>query len=137
MISHVVDASMFGPLFFDDEKDDLFDDLADLIANNHCVVPQHWRLEVTNQILSGLRRKRMTNPMAEQAVAQIDEFPIETDPETGLRYARSFELAQKHGLTVYDAAYLELAMRRQLFLVTYDTALRDAARTEDIAILPL
>jgi predicted nucleic acid-binding protein len=136
MISHVVDASMFGPLFFEDEADELFEDLPELISGEHCIVPQHWHLEVTNQILSGLRRKRMTSKMAEQAVAQIDLFPITTDDKTAQRIAESYSLASKHGLTVYDAAYLELAIRRHMTIVTYDNALRKAALAENIALLP-
>lgn len=137
MTSHVVDASIFGPLFFDDEKDDLFEDLPRLIAGQSCIVPQHWRLEVTNQILAGLRRQRMTEVMAENAIAQIDLFPIAVDEETGGRYAQSYALAHKHRLTVYDAAYLELAIRRHLPLVTYDLELRNAALAETIAVFPV
>lgn len=137
MTSHVVDASVFGPLFFEDEEDALFDELPMLIVEERCVVPQHWRLEVTNQILSGLRCKRMTNAMAAKAIAQIADFPIVVDPETGARYAEIFALADQHGLTVYDAAYLELAIRLRSGLVTYDADLRSAAAAERVALLPL
>ena len=136
MISHVVDASVFGPLFFEDEKDELFGDLPELISGEHCIVPHHWHLEVTNQILSGLRRKRMTDKMAEQSVALIDLFPITIDDRTAHRISESITLALKHGLTVYDAAYLELAIRRNMPIVTYDKALRKAALAEHIAVLP-
>lgn len=137
MISHVVDASVFGPLFFNDENDELLPELPDLISDERCMVPQHWRLEVANLILSGLRRKRMTEKMAELAIAQIDQFPITTDDGTGQRARESFALACKHGLTIYDAAYLELAMRRCLPLVTFDTDLRAAALAEKLGLLPL
>ena len=137
MTSHVVDASTFGPLFFDAEKDELFEGLIDLLIGERCIAPQHWRLDVTNQILSGLRRKRMTDTMADKAIAQIDQFPIDIDPETGSRSQQTYGLARKHALTAYDAAYLELALRRRLVLVTYDMQLRDAASAEGIALLPL
>lgn len=136
MISHVVDASIFGPLFFEDEKDDLLADLPGLIGDEACVAPQHWRLEVTNQVLTGLRRKRMTQSMADRAITQIDLLPISVDGETGHRYAESYALACKHQLTIYDAAYLELATRLGLSLATYDAELRKAALAENIKLLP-
>lgn len=136
MTSHVVDSSMFGPLFFEDKKDELFGELPELISGEHCIVPQHWHLEVTNQILSGLRRKRMTDKMAEQSVAQIELFPITVDDLTAQRISESYSLASNHGLTVYDAAYLELAIRRRMPIVTYDKALRKAALAENVAVLP-
>lgn len=132
----VTDASVFGSLFFDDEQDTLVADLPGLIEQGACVVPQHWRLEVTNQILCGLRRKRLTEAMADVAIAQIDMLPISVDAETGQRYAASYALAVRHGLTVYDAAYLELAIRRGSPLASHDAQLRRAALNEKIELIP-
>lgn len=136
MTRHIVDASVFGPLFFNDELDRLLPELPDMIANEQCVVPQHWGLELANQIISGLRRKRMTGAMASRAMDQIDQFPVIIDDQTGERISTSFALASKHGLTIYDAAYLELAVRLQLPLATYDGALRKAAGIEKVGLLP-
>lgn len=137
MTDYVVDASAFGPLFFNDEQDRLLAELPDFIAEEKCTAPQHWRLELANQIIAGLRRKRMTASMAEIAIAQIDQFPVEIDEMTNDRIAISYTLAARHGLTIYDAAYLELAVRLKLVLITYDKDLRKAARAEQIRILPL
>ncbi len=136
MTLHVVDASAFGPLFFQDEKDDLFADLPSLISNEQCLVPQHWRLEVSNLILSGMKRKRVSEHMADRLVAEIDLLPIRIDDRTGLNAGESFKLARKHSLSVYDAAYLELALRLHFPLVTYDKVLRQAAVAEDLKVLP-
>jgi predicted nucleic acid-binding protein len=136
MITHVVDASVFGPFFFDDEKDEMFAELPQLIARELCIVPQHWRLEVTNQILVGLRRKRTTSALAIKALIQIDNFSIAADDETAPRMTESFALAHEYGLTIYDAAYLELAIRRNLSLVTNDIDLRKAAKVAKLVLLP-
>jgi predicted nucleic acid-binding protein len=49
--------------------------------------------------------------------------------------ARLLALARRHGLTVYDAAYLELALREGLDLATLDTELADAARAEGMPLV--
>jgi predicted nucleic acid-binding protein len=136
MTTHAVDASVFGPFFFEDEREEQFSDLPRLISEDICIVPQHWRLEVTNQILSGLRRNRTTEALAAKALLQIEQFSIATDDGTDRHMADTFDLARTHGLTIYDAAYLELAIRRNLTLVTYDIELRRAATTVNIDVLP-
>ena len=132
----VVDASIFGPLFFDDEKDSIFDGLGALLAEGECLAPQHWRLELVNQIINGHRRKRMTAEMADAAIALIAGLEVAIDEETWRHHAETFALATKHGLTAYDAAYLELALRRRATLASYDGDLRKAARLESLEIQP-
>lgn len=136
MSACIVDASIFGPLFFDDETDDLFGGLVQLLEAGNCHAPQHWQLELTNQILMGMRRKRLDSEMADIAIQEIGEFPVEIDNETGRRHADTYALAARHGLTIYDAAYLELALRRRCSLATYDCALRTAALAEGLKVLP-
>ena len=61
---------------------------------------------------------------------------IETDGETGRRAAgETAGLARQYGLTVYDAAYLELALRRGATLATTDAALAKAARKAGVAVI--
>lgn len=61
---------------------------------------------------------------------------IRTDPETETQaWGATVRLAGRHGLSVYDAAYLELAKRRGLPLATLDEPLREAARGEGVALL--
>jgi predicted nucleic acid-binding protein len=132
----VVDASIFGPCFFDDEADEIFDGLDDLLAQGGCIAPQHWRLELTNQILVGSRRGRIPAAQASIALGQVELLPVTIDAETGRRQAEIFDLAVKHNLTSYDAAYLELAIRLGSTVASYDADLRKAALREGIAVLP-
>lgn len=136
MSRFAVDASVFGPFFFSDETDQLVPNLSHMIADGDCLVPQHWWLESTIQLLSGLRRGRTESAVAADLLKQIECLPIETDSHTGEQFQATFALAEKHGLTVYDAAYLELALREKCTLVSYDHDLRSAALAEFVAILP-
>lgn len=136
MNGHVVDASVFGPLFFHDEADQLFEELPGLIESGTFIAPQHWILELTNQIITGLRRKRTTAELAKTTIHLIESFPVTIDTQSGARIAQTYALAMHHGLTIYDAAYLELAMRRKFSLISYDRALRAAARDAGVKVLP-
>ena len=64
-------------------------------------------------------------------------LPIAIDGSTADQLSLIFQLAQQHSLTIYDAAYLELAIRESLPLITYDKALRRAASSEAVALLPI
>lgn len=136
MTGYVVDASVFGPLFFDDETEVLVPNLADILAEGECIVPQHWWLEATNQLLMGLRRGRTRSEVAADLLADVELLPITTDSHTGEQFRVTFALAELHGLTIYDAAYLELAMRCGAMLLSYDGKLRMAAAAEGLKVLP-
>lgn len=91
-------------------------------------MPGTWRLEVGNGLLMMCRRNRMRRADMAEALAHLAVLPIEQDPETWSRaWDAVVEFADAHRLTVYDAAYLELASRRGLPLATLDRELRDAA----------
>lgn len=132
----VVDASIFGPLFFVDETDDLLGGLPALLTEQQCLAPAHWRLELTNLILMGGRRKRLLPEEALIAIGQIACLEVEIDEDTWRRHGDVYRLAYAHGLSAYDAGYLELAMRKSAVLATYDKALRCAAQAEQIELLP-
>ncbi len=134
MTGWVVDASVFGSEFFADGSEIPFPGLEERVSGGSCIVPQHWRLEVANQILMGLRRKRTSEALAAEAIAMIETFPLAIDTETALRSTAIYKLAEKHGLTSYDAAYLELAIRSGLPLASFDKALCTAARAEAVTL---
>jgi len=116
-----------------DEGDPRADAALDRLRNDVAVVPGLWPLEVGNVLLIGIRRRRITESEAEQAVRDLRALPIEIDREThehALDTTR--RLASEHRLTLYDAAYLELALRRQLQLSTLDEALGAACRAAGV-----
>lgn len=105
------------------------------IAEEAAVVPAHWRLEVGNGLLMGERRGRLLPGQVDAVWRHMVAMPIEIDQETNARaWSSAAGLARKHGLTLYDAAYLELAARRGLPLATFDAALARAAGVETVAL---
>ena len=99
-------------------------------------VPSHWALEVTNGLLMAERRKRISQADAAEAAEVLGQLPIEIDGETGRRAAGpTAGLARQYGLTVYDAACLELALRRGAALATSDAALKKAARKAGVEVI--
>ena len=99
-------------------------------------VPSHWTLEVANGLLMAGRRRRIGRADAAEALDVLGQLPIETDDETGRRAGgETTALARQYGLTVYDAAYLELALRRGAALATADAALAKAAKKAAVEIV--
>lgn len=99
-------------------------------------VPSLWCLEVANTLEMGLRRGRIDTTFRDSTLADLELLPIQTDPETEKHAWRAtLRLAEQYRLTVYDAAYLELALRRALPLATLDQELRLAAKAESITLL--
>ncbi len=99
-------------------------------------VPELWWLEVANALQMGVRRHRFSAEKRAIYLRTLGGFTITTDHETGSRaWNETLALSDRHNLTVYDAAYLELALRRQLPLATLDGELRTAAATGGVALL--
>jgi predicted nucleic acid-binding protein len=92
------------------------------------VVPAHWPLEIANGILMARRRGRVTDFQVREFIEDLAALPIEVQPASApAAWPEILRLAQKHRLTAYDAAYLELAQRTGLPLATLDGDLRKAA----------
>ena len=99
-------------------------------------VPQHWTLEVNNGLLMAARRGRLPESAALRAQQLLLELPIIVDMDTGNRcWATSYELARRFELTVYDAAYLELALRLEAELATADRSLSRAAKVAGVSVI--
>ena len=109
-----------------DATDELLERVA---AGTPLVVPALWHFETANSLLVLLRRKRILAAERDRALAALARLPLAVD-EDGPRLAlgRISELAGEHGLSVYDATYLELAVRRRLPLASRDEALCKAAQ---------
>jgi predicted nucleic acid-binding protein len=137
MAIFVVDASAALAWCFEDEANSWTDALLErLRQGDRIVVPAHWPTEILNGLLVASRRKRIKPGQSALFWDEFARLPIETEaPLTAIHARTVLDLAEKHGLTVYDAAYLELAYRRQSPLGTLDTDLRKAAQIEDVALL--
>jgi predicted nucleic acid-binding protein len=124
----VLDCSVTLAWFFEDEADAYAEAVEDSLASTTAVVPALWPLQVGNAALVGERRKRATEAKVTHFLTLLESLPIRADDETAARaWQETLQLARAHKLSVYDAAYLELAMRRGLPLATLDECLKAAA----------
>jgi predicted nucleic acid-binding protein len=98
-------------------------------------VPALWPLEVANALTVLRRRRKLTEGERQTALGWLRGLPLRVDHEMALlAFTRLSELAAAHQLSVYDAAYLELALRRRLLLGTKDGPLRTAARRAGVSL---
>ena len=105
------------------------------VGLNGAVVPAIWHLEVANSLQSAIRRGRITTTDRQGTLADLARLPIEIDVETATAaWEGTLALADRFGLTTYDAAYLDLAIRRHLPLATLDRQLVDAARRAAVEV---
>ena len=99
-------------------------------------MPTLWPFEIANSLLVLLRRKKILAPERDRALEALARLPFTVDDEgPRLALGRISELAAHHGLSVYDGAYLELAVRRKLPLASRDQALCNAAKDCRIKLL--
>jgi predicted nucleic acid-binding protein len=105
------------------------------IALYGAVVPSIWWLEIGHVLLVACRRRRMNPADLGPALQSLAALPIDEDGETSAHaWAETLALADTYRLSLYDAAYLEVAWRRVLPLATLDRALRRAAEAESVAL---
>ena len=126
-VGWVIDASVTMPWFFPDEATTFTEELLDSLGNQELWVPTLWVLECTNVLQSAQRRRRIDATRRAEVAGQLSELPVRLDPQMP-DFVGLDRLASTHGLSAYDAAYLELALRRSLVLVSLDDRLIAAAR---------
>lgn len=132
----VLDNSIVMAWSFEDEVDEYADAVLERLAETKALVPVLWPLEVANALLMGERRKHSTEADTIKWTGILASLPIAIDSETNSRaWSDTLSLARGHNLTAYDAAYLELAIRRGLPLATIDGKLRTAAQAVGVALL--
>lgn len=132
----VLDCSATLPWIFADEATpDTENLLNDMTAGTAAWVPSLWHLELANSLLSAQRKRRIDPAGIEAFFSQLAAYVINVDEETMSRaWNKSIELASQHQLSVYDATYLELALRKNLPLATLDKALVAAAQSTGVPL---
>jgi len=134
----VLDCSIAAAWLFEDEATAQTDDLLQQLRDGRAFVPNLWHLELGNVLVQAERRKRITSTQISTRLELISRLPIVTDTETDSRAFREIlTLARTETLTTYDAAYLELAIRRGIPLATQDKALISAANHINVQTLPI
>jgi predicted nucleic acid-binding protein len=135
-VSFVLDNSVALAWCFEDEQTSAVLDLLDRVTETGASAPLLWPLEALNGLIVAERRRRLNAAKRAQLAAFLHELPIALDLETADRaWEVSARLAERFKLSVYDAAYLELAQRRQLPLASLDRDLRTAATASGVEVL--
>jgi predicted nucleic acid-binding protein len=137
MSGFVLDCSIAMSWCFEDEAGEDTDALLERVRDEGALVPSLWHLELGNALIGGERRGRLSAADVTTRLELIGDLPITTDDETCLRALReTLTLARAESLTTYDAAYLEVAMRRGLPLASKDRDLVAAANRIGLKTLP-
>ncbi|HEX5234697.1 MAG TPA: type II toxin-antitoxin system VapC family toxin [Silvibacterium sp.] len=129
----VLDASVVTSWALSDENEPAATAALMRARKDSCAVPALWRFEIRNALLMAERRKRLSGAETNKFLHELAGLHIDEDfstDETAL-----LRLARHHNLTVYDAAYLELAWRRSIPLATLDRVLARAARAEKVPVI--
>ena len=133
MANLVIDSSVAAAWCFQEEATSYTEGvLSTVAAADEALAPRLWAYEVRNSALLGVRRGRVTRTDARVFLESLHELRIRlADP---VSYDRIYDVADRHGLTIYDGACLELAAREGLPLATLDKALIRAAAESGVAI---
>lgn len=128
----VLDNSIFLAWCMGDEDEPTASGAMQRIQEEGGVAPRIWWYELRNALLVNERRSRISPQQVRDTLADSLELGIEIEDQHDESLV--LELARRFGLTVYDAAYLEVALRRSLSLATLDRRLREAAKAIGVAL---
>ncbi|MBV9386983.1 MAG: type II toxin-antitoxin system VapC family toxin [Chroococcidiopsidaceae cyanobacterium CP_BM_ER_R8_30] len=135
-LSFVIDCSVAMAWCFEDEATDFTDELLERLCEENALVPSLWPIEVANVLTISERRGRTNQAKITTFLQLLRDLPITIDSKTAEKALTDIlVLARANGLTSYDAAYLELALRAGLHLATLDNALAQAARHLGVNVL--
>jgi len=135
-VSLVIDCSMTLSWYFEDERTTARIAVLNQVADAGAVVPALWRLEVLNGLQVAVRRGRITVSYRDVSLTDLRALSISTDPGTSRQaWSGTLHLFYHFGLSPYDAAYLEVALRRLLPLATLDGELARAAEAENVPLV--
>jgi predicted nucleic acid-binding protein len=132
----ILDCSMTMAWCFADESTAETAAVQDRLVSEAALVPSHWFLEVANVLAMAEKRKRISTEDASQFVRSLSALEIQVDDEAPRRaFDHLLPLCRNHGLTSYDAAYLDLTLRWQLPLASLDDDLRKVATDLGMPVL--
>lgn len=133
----VVDASTVGNVILSEVPQDRAEQLERLLSESELVEPPHWPIEIAGFVLKASRRKRIQPQDRGRARDSIAALIKLAAIEEQSRAIAAFDLAVEHHISLYDAAYLELALRRRLPLLTSDGPLAKAALAANASLIEL
>jgi predicted nucleic acid-binding protein len=137
-MSLVLDSSVTLAWLYSDELTGPVRQVFERVTATRAWVPSLWRLEVASSLQMAVRRKRIDAAFRDSSLTDLALLNIATDPDTdALAWSSTLELADRFSLTLYDAAYLELAQRLSVPLATLDGDLRGAGAALGTTLLGL
>ncbi len=132
-MAFVLDCSVAMAWVFPDEASEATGWLRDSLIDDRAFVPSLWPVEVGSVLLAATKRGRLRADEWPGICASLEALPIEIDPVSTSRvWGPALALASEHGLSTYDAVYLELALRMRLPLATLDRALAAVAEAAGV-----
>jgi predicted nucleic acid-binding protein len=135
-LSLIIDSSITLAWYFADEQTKASRAVLMRVAQQGAVVPPLWWFEVANGLQMAMRRRRVDSSFRDRALLHLGTLGIDSDSDSETHaWTATVKLADRHALTIYDAAYLELAQRRRLDLATLDNALIRAAQAEFVTTI--
>lgn len=135
-MSLVLDSSVTLAWLYSEELTLATEQVFDSVIADRACVPSLWRLEIANSLHMSVRRGRISAEFRDASLADLALLPIAVDPETDtFAWSATLRLAERFQLTLYDAAYLELAQRLALPLATLDQELRTASTALGVPLL--
>jgi predicted nucleic acid-binding protein len=136
-VTLVLDTSVVAAWVFNEPESAAAERIVNDIAHRPTWVTQLFPIEIANVLLVGERRERILPMEAAEQLELLSQLPLLVDDETSTRvWHQTFYLARAEQLTVYDASYLELALRLDADLATFDRDLAGAARRRGLTVLP-
>lgn len=132
----ILDCSVTMAWCFEDESDEFSLAILEKLQRSQALVPSLWSLEVANVLLIAQRKKRVTKNHVDSFIQALGILPIHIDTSTHVKAMHQIlALAHETNLTIYDATYLELAIREELPLATLDKHLQNVAKRYNRAFI--
>lgn len=133
-MAFVVDNSVVVGWYFESQATDYTDHVLDRLSSENAHVPGLWVLEFSNVLRKAIQAGKLDAERTEEIIELLNGLPIAVDYTPG-NIVDNLKLATKYGLSSYDAAYLELAIRLRLPMATKDGALVAAATRAGIEVV--
>lgn len=133
LVALVLDNSVIVGWFVKDQANDYTRRISRLARREELVVPALWETEFANVMAVLARRRILPRHQLATILGQAERLNLQVDREP-VSPRTLFALAERHGVSAYDAAYLEVAERRGLPLATRDASLAGAARASGVAV---
>ncbi|MGN6375502.1 MAG: type II toxin-antitoxin system VapC family toxin [Sphingomonas sp.] len=137
-MSIVLDASMTIAWLFEDEQTEGAHAALRRVVAEGAIVPSLWRPEVANVLRNAVRKRRCDEAYVDSSLTRLDRLSVTIDHETDEHaWGATRALSREEGLTPYDAAYLELALRTEASLASGDEELMAAALRRGVEVMAL